>query len=125
MPTDDSESVAITTYIPQHQKSKWESHADELEMSLSEFVRTMVQAGRRGFGDTEPDSTQSADVNPGSNMQKTVLQALDENEGLTWDELVEFVQTDLESSLETAVIKLQEADDITHRPRDGTYTRTD
>lgn len=126
MPPDTTdESVAITTYIPEHQKGIWETHADELEMSLSEFVRSMVQAGRRGFRETEPHSTQSAAENPGENMEQTVLQALDEKDALAWEDLVDFVQGDLESTLEEAVISLQEADEITHRPRDGTYTRTE
>jgi len=50
--SDDRRSVK--TYVPEDQKAIWQDHADDLGMSQSEFVRTMVQAGRRGFRSTEP-----------------------------------------------------------------------
>lgn len=117
-----NERASITTYIPAAQKKKWETHAEELEMSQSEFLRTMVQAGRRGFGESTPDPTGSSGSNPRGNIQETVLQAIDENDGLSWEELFEIVTNDLESQLEEAIITLQEADKITHQPRNGTYT---
>ncbi|MGM0371428.1 MAG: DUF5805 domain-containing protein [Halobacteriota archaeon] len=121
----DTDRSAVTTYVPAYQKSQWTDHADELGMTQSEFVRTMVQAGRRGFGETEADSTQSADANPGSNVRETVLQALGSNGPLSWAELLETVTDDLESQLEAALIELQEDGQIGHRPRDGTYTLQD
>ena len=45
----DTVRTSVRTYLPEYQKAKWEEHAEELGMSRSEFVRTMVQAGRRGF----------------------------------------------------------------------------
>ena len=47
---EDTSRTQVRTYVPAYQKSEWESHADELDMSQSEFVRTMVQAGRTRFG---------------------------------------------------------------------------
>src|SRR6056297_3280818 len=44
---------SVKTYVPAEQKDRWREHADELGMSQSEFVRTMVQAGRRGFSPPE------------------------------------------------------------------------
>ncbi|MFW6458515.1 MAG: DUF5805 domain-containing protein [Halodesulfurarchaeum sp.] len=120
---EETERAAITTYVPAYQKEEWETDAEALEMSQSEFVRTMVQAGRRGFGETntvEPDSPGS---NPGGNVRETVLQALETNGDLTWEELFENVANDLESKVENAVIELQEEGKITHKPRNGTYTR--
>ncbi|APE95445.1 DUF5805 domain-containing protein [Halodesulfurarchaeum formicicum] len=121
----ETDRSAVTTYVPAYQKSAWADHADELGMTQSEFVRTMVQAGRRGFGDTEPDSTQSSDANPRGNVRETVLQALGSNGPLSWEELLETVTDELESQLETALIDLQENGQIGHRPRDGTYTLQD
>jgi hypothetical protein len=40
----------VTTRVPAYQKEVWEDDADELGMSQSEFVRTMVQAGRHELG---------------------------------------------------------------------------
>jgi hypothetical protein len=42
--------VPVTTRVPGYQKEAWLDDADELDMSQSEFVRTMVQAGRRELG---------------------------------------------------------------------------
>lgn len=119
---ETTDRVGITTYIPAYQKSEWEAHAAELNMSQSEFVRTMVQAGRRGFNKTDRDSTSSSGSNPGVNIEETVLQALESESSLSWDELVEQVVGDLESRLEEAIIDLQENGHITHHPRDGTYS---
>ena len=44
MSTDDR--VGLKTYVPRYQKREWQSHADRLDMTQSEFVRVMVQAGR-------------------------------------------------------------------------------
>lgn len=119
---DSTDRVGITTYIPKSQKSQWEADAAEFNMSQSEFVRSMVQAGRRGFDKFEPDSTESSESNPGGNIAETVLQALDSEGRLSWEELLELVMGDLESRLEDAIIELQENGRITHHPRDGTYS---
>lgn len=42
-----SDRKVAKAYIPEQQKEKWDGHADELGMSQSEFIRCMVQAGRR------------------------------------------------------------------------------
>lgn len=119
---ESSDRVGITTYIPAYQKSTWEAHAEELNMSQSEFVRTMVQAGRHGFDKTDRDSPGSSGSNPGGNITETVLQALETEDRLSWEELLETVVGDLESRLEDAIIDLQEEGRITHHPRDGTYS---
>lgn len=123
---EDTDRTAVTTYVPAYQKTEWADHADRLEMSQAEFVRTMVQAGRRGFGDSDSDSPDSPGSNPGGSMRETVLQALDENGPLSWEDLLDEVTGDLEDRLETAIVSLQDEDAIAHRPRDGTYvSRTD
>ncbi|WP_115862968.1 DUF5805 domain-containing protein [Halorussus litoreus] len=45
----DASRKTVKTFIPAYEKTEWKRHADELGMSQSEFVRTMVQAGRRDF----------------------------------------------------------------------------
>jgi hypothetical protein len=66
-PDRDVERTSVKTYVPSYQKKEWKTHADELGMSQSEFVRTMVQAGRRGFEppeletDAEGEAAESAD----------------------------------------------------------------
>lgn len=120
--SEEADRAAITTYIPAYQKAEWEADAEALEMSQSEFVRTMVQAGRRGFGDPTHEEPDSQGSNPGSSVRETVLQVLESNGDLTWEELFEQIANDLESKVETAVMELQEERIIAHKPRDGTYT---
>ena len=122
--SDDGNREAVTTYVPAYQKTAWQDHAEELEMSQAEFVRTMVQAGRRGFTD-ESDSPQSSGSNPGGQVSETVLQALEEEGPLSFEQLYERLETDLESRLEDAIIELSEQGTIRHSPRDGTYTQVD
>jgi hypothetical protein len=117
----DDDRTAVTTYVPSYQKDEWATHAEQLEMSQAEFVRTMVQAGRRGFDDTDPDSTDSEGSNPRGDMEETVLQALDDTGPLTWEDLHEEVTNDLEDQLEEAIVSLQDEDLISHRPRDNSY----
>lgn len=45
----DTSRTVVQTYVPAYQRDRWDEHATELGMNRSEFVRTMVQAGRRGF----------------------------------------------------------------------------
>lgn len=127
MPGSDPDTTreAVTTYVPAYQKAQWQDHAADLEMSQAEFVRTMVQAGRNGFGESEPDSPQSPGSNPRGSVEETVLQALETAGPLSWTELLEEVTADIESQLEEAIVSLQESGQIGHQPRDGTYTRRD
>ncbi|MFB6085979.1 MAG: DUF5805 domain-containing protein [Halodesulfurarchaeum sp.] len=119
------ERVAITTYVPSFQKAEWESHAEALDMSQSEFIRTMVQAGRRGFGDSTPEEPDSRRANPGGDVRQTVLQRLESQGELSWEELYDEIATDLETRVEEAIIELQEEGLITHKPRNGTYAIED
>lgn len=118
----DTERTEVSTYIPKYQKETWREHADDLGMSQSEFVRTMVQAGRRGFQvDTVEPS--SPDATPGVDGLETRVLAVLKREGtLSWDELVEAVSGDFEDRLEEALDTLQRENDIQYSGRRGGYT---
>jgi len=46
------------TYVPQQQYTYWKSRARSLDMSVSEFIKSMVEAGNKKFEATvEPDET--------------------------------------------------------------------
>jgi hypothetical protein len=116
----DTETVPVKTYVPAYQKDGWAEHADQLGMSQSEFVRTMVQAGRRQFEVAEEPS--SEDATPGvEDFEKRVLQTLDEKGPLAFDGLVGALTDDVEARLEDAIGSLQEDNRIHHSPRQG-YT---
>jgi hypothetical protein len=130
---DAGERAVVTTYVPEYQKQQWKHHAEDLDMSQSEFVKAMVQAGRRGFGadaqsldSTTPFSSSESQGSDGGNgenddLKQTVLAALDENPYLTWEELLESVIGDVETALEETITSLQENNEITHSPRRGGY----
>jgi len=119
MPESDTERTAVKTYVPEYQKEEWEEHAEELDMSRSEFVRTMVQAGRRGFLD---DST--ADETDDS-LATGVVTALRERGPLSWDELRSQLTEDVETRLDDALETLQSENRVQYSGRDGGYTLTD
>jgi hypothetical protein len=126
----DLSRARIQTYVPAYQKQTWEGHADELDMSLSEFVRSMVQAGRRSFdGDgplteaNEPSGTPSSTVDPqGSELEDGVLAALTDEEYVDWDELLATVTDDVEERLEETLQDLQEEGTVRYSGRHGGYT---
>ena len=55
-----SDSQMAATYVPPQQYSHWKNRAESLDMSVSEFIKSMVEAGNKKFEATvEPDETAS------------------------------------------------------------------
>lgn len=118
----DTDRKVVKTYIPAYQKEQWREHADELGMNQSEFVKAMVQAGRRGFTLTNPDEPGSGDETPGGNpFEDRVLGVLGE-EYCSWDELVEQLAGDIEDQLESTLQHLQRENRVHYSGRHGGYT---
>jgi len=126
---DETDRRSVKTYVPAYQKSEWKDHAEELGMSQSEFVRTMVQAGRRGFtpeGSENVEEGQSEGSNPrGDALEERVERALSAEGVLAWEELVEELAGDFEAQLEAAIESLEDRGRVRYRPRDGGYALTD
>lgn len=125
----DTVRASVRTYIPEYQKVEWEEHAEELGMSRSEFVRTMVQAGRRGFlgGGSDPADPRGNGSETGSNgteLEPAIVDAL-RGETLGWEGLLAEVTDDVEERLDEALQDLQERDRIRYSGRDGGYTLVD
>lgn len=137
MPTEqdvDTERTAVKTYVPSYQKARWRTHAEELGMSQSEFVRTMVQAGRRDFeipggdggpsggGASEAVSGQSPGVSGrGESLEERILEILASGEHYDWDGLLTELTDDLESRLEDALDGLQQDNRVRYSGRYGGY----
>ncbi|MFC5280105.1 DUF5805 domain-containing protein [Halorubrum rubrum] len=124
--SDDRRSVK--TYVPAEQKTRWQRHADELGMSQSEFVRTMVQAGRRGFTLPEASTTEEAHSggsDPRGHGLETRIEAAIADGHSSWDDLVDAVFADFEDRLEETLDSLQERDRVRYSGRDGGYTLVD
>jgi hypothetical protein len=133
---DDDERVTVRTYVPAWQRERWREEADRRGMSQSEFVRTMVQAGRRGFGregdpgGSNPVEGDDRDATPGVNggedgLERRVLELVEEEGPLEWDGLVEGLVGDFEDRLETALDDLQSSNRLKHSGREGGYVVDD
>lgn len=135
MPTD--ERVPVQTYVSTTQRERWREEADEMDMNQAEYVRTMVQAGRRGFNlytDGDPLNTNADDtaqtgskaITPGvDGLKDRVLEVLREAEFADWDELLAGVTEDIEERLEETLDDLQSADRIRYSGRHGGYAVVD
>lgn len=129
----DTDRVAVRTYVPEYQRAEWDSEAEALDMSRAEYVRSMVQAGRREFSvAATPTSTageeqpRSGDANPGGNGLRTrMLDVLDSEGPCEWDELVAGVTGDLEQRLEEQLESLKHEGAVHHDARGGGYRVSD
>jgi len=60
MPGNSSETQATMTYPTTEQHARWKREADAMDMSLSEFIQAMTEAGLKKFDvDVEPDESLS------------------------------------------------------------------
>jgi len=131
----DTERKTVVTYVPAYQKREWADHADRLGMSQSEFVRTMVQAGRRGFSvpddpggvpgeSAEPaeGSTDSSRDGGDGDFEEQVREALAAGEYLSWDELLARLTDDIEGRLDDTLQRLQATNAVRYSGRHDGYT---
>lgn len=130
--SEQQDRTTVRTYVPQYQADEWASEAESLDMSLSEFVRSMVQAGRKGFdigseGPGEPTNSEEPHLPPsnpgGSGLEDRILAVLDSSGVADWDALVSELSGDFEERLEDAIEALEDRNEIRYAPRDGGYVR--
>ena len=125
----DTERSTVMTYVPAYQKAEWKAHADELGMSQAEYVRTMVQAGRKGFEldaqDTDLDGSSDPSNPRGRGLETRVLDALDSADPLSWEELVDALSSNFEDRLEETLESLQNDNRIRYSGREGGYRLVD
>jgi hypothetical protein len=131
----DTERKTVVTYVPAYQKREWADHADRLGMSQSEFVRTMVQAGRQEFSVPEdpthtdgepaelPEEPSDRAGNPtDDDFESRVREALAAEEYLSWDELLARLTDDIEGRLDDTLQRLQSSNIVQYSGRHGGYT---
>lgn len=95
--------VSIKTSVPRYQKEAWTEHADALDMSQSEYLATMIQAGRRVFEDDLP-KTPSADANPqGDGLEAHVLGTLSIDSHRSFEELLDSLAEELDAKLQSLI----------------------
>ena len=101
----DAETVRSSFSMPDYQREVWNEEAEEMGISFGEYVRMMIQAGRRELGYTEPDS----DPSNGPDLESQIIDILEEHDGdATWSELIDGVLGDLEDEIEDTVGELEE-----------------
>jgi hypothetical protein len=125
----DTSRAVVQTYVPSYQRDLWDDHADRLDMSRSEFVRTMVQAGRRQIGDdpelaASPQADRTASTEEES-LEKEVLSLLAEADALAWEEVLAALTDDIESRLDDTLQELQESNEIRYSGRADGYVLTE
>ena len=125
----EDDRVAVKTYVPRYQKERWQSHADDVEMSQSEFVRTMVQAGRRKFdvpgsGQSAPENGTAPADEQAEAFEDRIMAALDRQGPLGWEELVDALVDDVEAELDETIQQLQDQNLIRYSGRAGGYVLT-
>jgi predicted Rossmann fold nucleotide-binding protein DprA/Smf involved in DNA uptake len=119
MATDDARR-AVQTYVPASQRERWLAEADDLDMSQAEYVRSMVQAGRRNLGIDERERTEDPDANPrGNDVKDRVLSALSRENPVAFDRIVAQVTGDIEGEVQAALSRLDQDDRVRHRPGEG------
>jgi hypothetical protein len=120
--------VAVKTYVPAYQRETWRDHAEDLGMSLSEFIRTMTQAGRRGFVEIESKRAVK-DGDPGTDprsqgLETLIIEVVGEDVA-SWEELVDAATGDVEDRLDNALSRLQDEGELRYSGRDGGYVQSD
>ncbi|MFB6131484.1 MAG: DUF5805 domain-containing protein [Salinigranum sp.] len=129
----DDETVQVLFRVPSYQKSEWSEHADQLGMGQSEFIRTMIQAGRRGFetgendaeSDNRPEGRDDASPPRGRGLETRVQTLLRERGAASWDDLLEELAGDFEDRLDGALESLQSDNRVQYSGRDGGYVLID
>lgn len=120
----DTSRTVVQTYVPAYQRDLWDEHAEELGMSRSEFVKVMVQAGRREFGGEIVGETQAADQTSQQDLESAVTDFLAESGAADWDELLSNVTGDIETRLDETLQDLQDSGRIRYSGREGGYVLT-
>lgn len=121
MPDEPSTTrQSVKTYIPEYQKAEWAAHAADLEMSQSEFVRCMVQAGRRGFAPDRETPASKASTPRGNELKDRILARLTKDE-CDWDELMDSLIGNFEEDVEHALGELIESGSVDTDVR-GTFS---
>lgn len=120
--TGSGERVTVKTYVSAEQRDIWREAASALDMTLSEFVASMVQAGRRDLESTAEEPAPEDATPGGEGLEERVLDVLATEGPLEWDELVDEFVGDFESELDDTLGSLVQANRVDHSARTGEYT---
>lgn len=126
------ETVQVTLRVPRHQREEWQEHAADLEMDQSEFLVSMVQAGRREFEAEEPPARRRNRLEGGfeattpgvDGLERRVIEVIREQGEARWEDLVEELVVDFEDAVVETLKGLENQGRIESDPRTG-YSLSD
>ena len=110
----ETERTVVKSYVPAYQKATWQREAGEMGMSQSEFVRAMVQAGRRNIA-LDTAESRSSGTNPGGQALEEGIRQLLHEEPRTWEAL----QAEFVDRLQEALEAMQSAGELRYDPSEG------
>ena len=102
MTTDETTAYA-TASLPEWQKQQWEKEADTMNMTLSCYTRTMVEAGRSKIGTTEAHTPSEFTT---GNIEDQIRETLAEEGPLTWGELLDAMLQNMENRIDQTVSEM-------------------
>jgi|GEM_PF-3294492 len=114
---DPHENVTVTISMPRRMRDEIEDDRDELDMGRSEYVRSMIDAGRRQLAAVDEDGSSSER----DALREQILEQLpsDEAEAVHQDEIAEVI---IDPMQEKVLRILSEEDQIKHSAiHDGFY----
>jgi hypothetical protein len=134
----DTSRASVVVYTPAYQRDEWDKEAEELGMSRSEYLRMIIQAGRKHFNhnkgqerltsmgkpetpipDSEhPSNTFSDDIS----LKTQILESISTEEYLTWNEIVDIVVDDIERYIDKTLDELRESNQIKYDGQKGGFT---
>lgn len=98
---------------------KWDEEAEELGMSRSEYIRSMVNAGRRQISQLDPQNDQD-----NRSLREEVLSEIPEDEVRDVDEIVQTVVGPIEEKITSQILpNLDENGEIRFNPQKGGYEK--
>lgn len=113
------ERVSYTITVNEERWREWEVGKEEEDMrSMAEYIRSMVEVGRKQFTTTSPFPESD-----NQSLRRDVEQSLEEDTYTSWEELMEPLADDLEERVEKVLEEMIEADRIDHSPRVGGYRK--
>lgn len=118
--------------VPKH----WEEEAEEMDISLPEYVRRMARAGRRQWGFahvTEPDRPRlnvdeemvggRSNSGTAADLQESILRVLSTTKGVDEAELTELVLDDLQDQIKSELQELKEDGEVDYHIDKGGWVK--
>lgn len=107
---------------------EWASDAEEMGVSLSEYVRRMVRAGRRQWGydhveDADEPHVQFEETQPAAQndlgIEELILRNLSTTDGIEQGDLADLITADIDTEIGNALEELMGRDEVEYSPTQG------